>query len=97
MRAKSRDDVVRRHLLVSGKVQGVWFRESTRRQAVACGVAGWVRNLPDGRVEIEVEGPRSSVAALVRWAHEGPDHARVDGIEQHEIEPSGTARVFSVR
>ena len=60
--------MVRRRVVVSGRVQGVWYRDTCRRVAVANGVAGWVRNLRDGRVEAAFEGPADAVERLVRWA-----------------------------
>jgi len=73
--------IVRRRVLVAGRVQGVWFRESCRDQALAGGVAGWVRNLADGRVEVVLEGPPTAVDEVVAWCRRGPRRARVDGIE----------------
>ncbi len=70
-----------KHVLVSGKVQGVWFRESTREAAERFGVSGWVRNLPDGRVEVMAAGPPDAVDRLVQWCHHGPSKARVDAVE----------------
>jgi acylphosphatase len=83
------DERVRRRVLVSGWVQGVWFRESCREQAVAAGVTGWVRNLADGRVEAVLEGPEPAVDRVVRWCHAGPRRARVDGVEVISEEPAG--------
>lgn len=71
------EPVVRARVLVSGRVQGVWYRESCRQEAERLGLAGWVRNRSDGRVEIEAEGPRQAVDALVAWAREGPPRAVV--------------------
>lgn len=71
----------RAHLLVSGRVQGVFFRASTREQAMALGLTGWVRNLPDGRVEIVAEGPRDRLDALVSWCREGPPFSRVEHLD----------------
>jgi len=65
-------------VLIRGRVQGVWFRGATQEEAVRCGVAGWVRNLPDGRVEAWFEGDRASVEAMVAWAGRGPRHAQVE-------------------
>jgi acylphosphatase len=73
-------DVVRVRAVVAGRVQGVWFRESCRREAVRLGVTGWVHNLSDGRVEIEAQGGRAAVDALVAWAHEGPRLAVVESV-----------------
>jgi acylphosphatase len=71
----------RLHLLVSGRVQGVWYRASTREKARDLGLRGWVRNLPDGRVEILAEGPRPALEALLGWCRRGPPLARVEGVE----------------
>jgi acylphosphatase len=86
---------VRRRVVVRGRVQGVWFRDSCREQAQASGVAGWVRNLPDGRVEACFEGPPGAVDALVAWSREGPRRARVTGVEVYDEAPEG-ARGFVV-
>jgi acylphosphatase len=83
------DDIVRRRVIIRGCVQGVFFRDSVREQAEASGVAGRVRNRPDGTVEAVFEGPSESVAALVRFCRTGPPHARVEHVEVTEEEPSG--------
>ena len=72
------------HLLISGKVQGVWFRESMRQEALKQGVAGWVRNLSDGRVEAVVCGGADPVNRLLEWVKEGPPLAKVNGVEVTE-------------
>jgi acylphosphatase len=74
------------HLTIHGRVQGVWFRESMRNEAERLGVAGWVRNLPDGAVEAVVQGSPEAVDALIDWAHRGPPQARVDRIELGEAQ-----------
>jgi acylphosphatase len=71
---------VRAHVVVHGRVQGVWFRGSMQDEAERLGVAGWVRNRPDGTVEAELEGAREAVDALVAWAHRGPRGARVTDV-----------------
>jgi acylphosphatase len=73
--------IVRRRVLVSGRVQGVWFRDTCEREATGLGVAGWVRNLPDLRVEAAFEGEQDAVAAMVDWCRRGPPHAEVTGVE----------------
>ena len=72
---------VRVHVFVSGRVQGVFFRQSTQRQAQSLGVKGWVRNLPEGRVEAVFEGEEPAVKALVDYCRHGPSSARVDDLE----------------
>ena len=73
--------MVRSRLLISGRVQGVFFRDSLRRLAEQAGVAGWVRNLPDGRVEAVLQGPESEVGRLTEWARRGPRRAAVEHVE----------------
>jgi len=70
----------RAHLLVSGRVQGVFYRASTARRARQLGLAGWVRNLPDGRVEAVFEGGRAAVEEAIAWCREGPPAARVTNV-----------------
>ncbi|MFC6835661.1 acylphosphatase [Halomarina ordinaria] len=74
-------DGTRAHVFVSGKVQGVWYRDSTRRAARERGVDGWVRNLDDGRVEAVFEGREDAVESMVEWCHTGSDLARVEDVE----------------
>ena len=85
------------HVRVSGRVQGVYYRQSTQREAVGRRLTGWVRNLPDGRVELVAEGPSGLVAELVQWLHRGPAAARVDEVEISEMAPTGAAGPFDVR
>jgi acylphosphatase len=82
-------EVVRKHVWVSGRVQNVWFRDSCRREAMTQGVAGWVHNLADGRVEAVFEGPPAAVDALVAWCHEGPPRAKVNRVEVQDELPAG--------
>lgn len=91
------DEATRVHLRIEGRVQGVFFRDSTRQRAQALGVAGWVRNLPDGAVEAVAEGPADAVDALVRWCHEGPPAARVTAVRPRWQEPTGELSRFEVR
>ena len=83
--------MIRRRLVVSGRVQGVWFRESTRLEAERHGVAGWARNLPNGTVEIVAEGAEEAVEALARYCAQGPPSARVDDVRVTPEQPEGLA------
>ncbi len=83
------------HLAIQGRVQGVFFRDSMRRQAVALGVSGWVRNCADGSVEAVVQGAPSAVDAIVRWAHRGPPRAEVSGVVTAPA--AGTFSGFEIR
>ena len=87
---------IRRRVLVSGRVQGVAFRASARREARAAGVDGFARNLADGRVEAVFEGEPARVATLLAWCREGPSHARVDHVEVRDEPPEGISG-FEVR
>ena len=82
--------------MASGRVQGVFFRDSTRREAQRRGVTGWVRNLPDGTVEAVFEGDEDAVAAMVEFARAGPGSAQVDELQVFEEEPEGL-ETFDVR
>ncbi len=68
------------HLLISGRVQGVWFRESMKREAEQLGITGWIRNLPDGRVEAVVSGSDEAIQAMHLWASKGPTLAKVAAV-----------------
>jgi acylphosphatase len=86
----------RAHLLIAGRVQGVAYRQSTVDEARRLGLAGWVRNLPDGRVEAVAEGDRAQVEALVAWCRRGPRLARVDAVAVIWEEPRGDAGPFDI-
>lgn len=88
-------DSVRKRVVVSGRVQGVWFRQSTQNEAKALGLSGWVRNRPDGTVEAAFEGPATLVNEAVEWARHGPDRAHVDHIEVFE-EPVANRPGFDI-
>ncbi|MEA2190438.1 MAG: acylphosphatase [Solirubrobacteraceae bacterium] len=87
---------IARTVVVSGDVQGVFFRDCARREARRLGVAGWVRNRADGSVEAHVEGPPDAVAELVLWCRTGPRHATVEDLRVTTAEPAGFDG-FSVR
>ena len=77
------------HVLVSGRVQGVFYRATCADAARGLGLAGWVRNLPDGRVEGVFEGPDAAVGDMLVWCRRGPELARVDEVEVTDEVPTG--------
>jgi acylphosphatase len=87
----------RAHVFVSGRVQGVFFRQKTKQQAESFGVTGWVRNLPDGRVEAVFEGDEEAVKALVEYCHHGPSYARVTNIDASWEDYRGEFSDFKMR
>ena len=88
--------MIRRRLLIHGRVQGVFFRGTLRRLAEQEGVAGWARNTWDGTVEAVLEGEEDAVDRLVAFAHEGPEGAQVERVESSEEEPEGLSG-FAIR
>jgi acylphosphatase len=82
-------DHIRAHLVIEGRVQGVFFRSALRAEAVSAGVAGWTRNLPDGRVEAVLEGPAELVERIVSWCRVGPPGARVDSVDANRSAACG--------
>lgn len=84
------------HVIVVGKVQGVFFRASTVEQAQSHGVRGRVRNLPDGSVEIVAQGSPHAIEALLRWAHRGPPDAEVRFVHIREMEPDPNLVTFEI-
>jgi len=89
-------DNLRVRLIIEGRVQGVWFRDSTRRQANLLDVWGWVKNRSDGAVEVLAEGPEKAVRKLVAWCHAGPSGARVDRVMEIEEPWRGEFETFDV-
>jgi len=83
--------------LVSGLVQGVFFRAATRQQASRLGLAGWARNLPDGRVEVVARGDPELREQLYAWLYEGPPEARVSTVDREAHDGSGVGSGFEVR
>ena len=81
--------MIRRRVIVSGRVQGVFFRDSTRQAATSRGVAGWARNRPDGSVEAVFEGDAEAVESMIRFCRQGPPRAEVEDVAVHEEEPEG--------
>ncbi len=91
-------DFARLHLIITGRVQGVFYRHSTLDTARTLALSGWVRNSPNGRqVEIMAEGRISALKALEAWAHDGPPAARVDHVEARWSNFTGEFQAFSVR
>jgi len=88
-------DTIRAHLIIEGRVQGVFFRDSTRREAIELGLCGWVKNRFDGNVEVVAEGPKEKVETLIAWCHHGPPIARVTKV--HEIREDYTGEFDSFR
>lgn len=76
--------IKRYHLFISGKVQGVWYRQSMLQEAIKLGIKGWVKNLSDGRVEAVIEGDEKSLEKLISWCHIGPPNAIVGKVEVFE-------------
>jgi len=89
--------VIRVRIHVSGRVQGVFYRSNTRRRALGLGLKGWVRNLPDGRVEAVVEGEEDQVDRLIQWCRRGPPSAVVTGLDVKPETPTGEFKTFWVR
>ncbi len=88
-------DTIRAHLIIEGRVQGVFYRDSTRREAIELGLCGWVKNRFDGSVEVVAEGPKEKVETLIAWCHHGPPIARVTKV--HEIREDYTGEFDSFR
>ncbi len=86
----------RAHIIVTGRVQGVYFRSDARSVAAGLGLRGYVKNLPDGSVEIMAEGEEDRLAEFIRWARVGPPAARVDDLRLSFIEPTHTYSGFHV-
>ena len=92
----SNDDRQRAHVFVTGRVQGVFFRATTREEAESVGADGWVRNLDDGRVEAVFEGTEAQVTEMVEFCHEGSPAATVDTVDVEHEAPEGLSG-FEVR
>ena len=87
---------IRMHLIIEGRVQGVYFRDSTRKEAVTLSVFGWVKNLPDGTVEVLAEGPEDNLKELVSWCHHGPPGAKVQRVHETREEWGNEYKSFDV-
>ncbi len=89
--------MVRARLLISGVVQGVGYRYSCRREAQGRGLDGWVRNLPDGRVEALLQGTKEQVEGMIKWCYRGPSEARVSDIAVAYEDAADDLRGFGIR
>ena len=87
---------IRTRLVIEGRVQGVWFRDSTRREAIDLGVFGWVRNRPDGAVEVLAEGLEEQVKRLVTWCHQGPPASEVRQVHENRERWQGQFTSFDI-
>lgn len=85
------------HAVVSGRVQGVFFRDYTRTEAERLGVSGWVRNKSDGSVEVLISGEEHKVDQMVEWLHQGPPMAKVSSVELESVDNPGILKAFEIR
>ncbi len=83
-------------LIITGRVQGVWFRASTKETADNLGIQGWVRNLPDGSVEVNAAGGNAAMEQFIHWCYQGPPGARVSKIDIKEIETEDNPHGFRI-
>jgi acylphosphatase len=90
------EETVRAEVVISGRVQGVWFRGTACEEAQALGLTGWVRNTWEGKVEGVFEGPRPKVLQMVGWCHRGPPSARVESVEVKWKKATGEFGRFTV-
>lgn len=84
------------HIVITGRVQGVWYRAFTERTATALGLTGWVRNMPDGSVEATIEGAKPAIEMAVLECKKGPPSSRVDRVDVTWKEPTGQFDSFSI-
>jgi acylphosphatase len=96
MKTVSKAQIARAHVFISGEVQGVYFRDYTRRKAQALGLTGWVRNLWDGRVEAVFAGEAKAVQQAVNWCYVGSPYAQVESVEVSYEEPTGEFDGFHI-
>jgi len=85
------------HVIISGRVQGVWFRSDTKQKAEQLGITGWVRNTIDGDVEAIFEGEEDLVKEMIDWCHRGPPSAQVEHVEVKNQDPTNGFEGFSIR
>ncbi len=97
MMAESPEDQVRVHLTIEVQVQGVFFRTSTLQEAKRLSVKGWVRNCPDGSVEVVAEGSRKKIVEMIQWCHQGPARAQVRNVQLQWEDHKESFKNFSIR
>jgi acylphosphatase len=97
LKTQNKSGLARLHLIVSGRVQGVGFRFSAYDKAKELALAGWVRNLAGGEVEIIAEGRHEDLQMLAVWAHQGPPSANVTGVREEWLDPAGEPDEFRIR
>jgi len=85
------------HVLISGRVQGVWFRASTRQKAEELGITGWVRNTTDGKVEAVFEGEEEIVQKMIEWCRHGPPLATVEHVKIKQQKPTDGFEGFTIK
>jgi acylphosphatase len=85
------------HALISGRVQGVYFRANTKKTADNLGVKGWVRNLPDGKVEVIAEGDKDKINSLIKFLKTGPERAKVDDLDIKNQDFEGEFEDFRIK
>ena len=85
------------HVVISGRVQGVWFRANTKQKAEQLGVTGWVKNTADGKVEALFEGDKKHIQEMIDWCHQGPPSAQIDHVEITEQSASNGFDGFSIK
>lgn len=88
--------IARVHLIITGRVQGVWFRANTQKKAKALDLTGWVKNLPDGQVEAVFEGEQEKIGQIIEWCKKGPSFARVDDVQIQWETPRGDFTAFTI-
>jgi acylphosphatase len=89
--------IVNVHVIISGRVQGVWFRASTKKMAEQIGLTGWVRNKSDGCVEAVFEGEEQLINKMIEWCHQGSPLSKVKNVEVKNQEPTNEFSDFSIR
>ena len=87
---------VRAHLIIKGRVQGVWYRANTKEQACILGIKGWVKNLPDGSVEVVFEGDKKKVEEMIQWCHQGPKLSQVESVDIQWEKPAKQNDTFKI-